>query len=60
MKQVVKSLKVKSGSRKQSVITVFLYLKYINNKLKKRNILVRGKVTISTVEQNMYEYLKEW
>ena len=50
MKQVVKSLKVKSASRKQSVITVFQYFKY--NKLKNRNIVVRGKVTISTVEQN--------
>ena len=35
-----------------SVITVFQYFKYINNKLKDRNIVVRGKVTISTVEQN--------
>ena len=35
-----------------SVITVFQYFKYINNKLKDRNIVVRGKVTISTAEQN--------
>ena len=35
-----------------SVITVFQYFKYINNKLKDRNIVVRGKVTISKVEQN--------
>ena len=35
-----------------SVITVFQYFKYINNKLKDRNIVVRGKVTISTVEKN--------
>ena len=52
MKQVDKSLKLKSGSRKQSVITVFEYVKYINNKLKNRNIVVRGKVTISATEQN--------
>ena len=35
-----------------SVITVFQYFKYINNKLKDRNIVVRGNVTISKVEQN--------
>ena len=35
-----------------SAITVFQYFKYINNKLKDRNIVVKGKVTISTVEQN--------
>ena len=35
-----------------SVITVFQYFKYINNKLKDRNIVVSGNVTISKVEQN--------
>ena len=35
-----------------SVITVFQYFKYINNKLKNRNIVVKGNVTISKVEQN--------
>ena len=35
-----------------SVITVFQYFKYINNKLKDRNIVIRGNVTISKVEQN--------
>ena len=35
-----------------SVITVFQYFKYINNKLKDRNIVVRGNVTVSKVEQN--------
>ena len=35
-----------------SVITVFQYFKYINNKLKDRNIVVRGNVTISKAEQN--------
>ena len=35
-----------------SFITVFQYFKYINKKLKDRNIVVRGNVTISKVEQN--------
>ena len=35
-----------------SFITVFQYFKYINNKLKDRNIVVSGNVTISKVEQN--------
>ena len=33
-------------------MTVFQYFKYINNKVKDRNIVVRDKVTISNVEQN--------
>ena len=35
-----------------SVITVFQYFKYINNKLKDKNIFVSCNVTISKVEQN--------
>ena len=38
-----------------SVMTVFQYFKYINNKLKDRNIVVE-----SRTEWYMYEYLKEW
>ena len=47
-------LKKKNNNNKYplSAITVFQYFKYINNKLKDRNIVVKGKVTISTVEQN--------
>ena len=35
-----------------SVIIVFQYFNYINNKLKDRNIAVRGNVTVLKVEQN--------
>ena len=44
--------KKKQNKYPLSVITVFQYFKYINNKLKDRNIVVRGNVTISKVEQN--------
>ena len=44
--------KKKTNKYPLSVITVFQYFKYLNNKLKDRNIVVRGNVTISKVEQN--------
>ena len=47
-----KTKKKKNNKYPLSVITVFQYFKYINNKLKDRNIVVRGNVTISKVEQN--------
>ena len=47
-----KKQKKKKNKYPLSVITVFQYFKYINNKLKDRNIVVSGNVTISKVEQN--------
>ena len=47
-----KKTKKKKNKYPLSVITVFQYFKYINNKLKDRNIVVSGNVTTSKVEQN--------
>ena len=47
-----KKKKKKKKKYPLSVITVFQYFKYINNKLKDRNIVVRCNVTISKAEKN--------
>ena len=52
LKKKTKEKKKKNNKYPLSDITVFQYFKYINNKLKDRNIVVSGNVTISKVEQN--------